>query len=104
MYVYLIQALFLKKKWHSGRETQNSSTVVAANEGASEYDLTCKSYQDYKWYGPDYTFDINGRDVNVQQNYCLTEAGNINVTPENAVITKKKGSYNKNYGGRVILL
>ena len=74
----------------------------AANAAAAKYGFTCKSY-DSTTYGPDVKFIVGGQPVEVQQDFCALEGGNINVTPSTSLTSLKGASYGAGHGGLVLL-
>ena len=80
---------------HGHIESSSPSTVVYGNTG---------------YYGPDaklsiYKGDENIAGIEVQQNYCMVEAGDITVTTlfGNVNVKKIPGSYSGGKGGEVIV-
>ena len=74
----------------------------AANAAAAKYGFTCKSY-DSTTYGPDVKFVVSGQPVEVQQDFCALEGGDITVTPSSSLTSLKGASYGAGHGGLVLL-
>ena len=83
-------------------EKAPTSVEEAANAAAAKYGFTCKSY-DSTTYGPDVQFIVGGQQVEVQQDFCALEGGDITVTPSSSVTSLVGASYGDGHGGLVLL-